>query len=759
MASLEHLDLLRHVPAFDGLGERHLHAIGDACEPVTLAPGTPLTRSGAVPDALHVVRRGQLRIVDDRVPGSPVVIDDIGRGAHAGEALLDGSASPFAVTCVTEVDALRIPAAALQDLRAGWPDIDAALRDRASQRDRIRLDDDEAAALADEPAALAAPGDMTEPSRPPIAAPAVARPRRGPRDWRRIAGRFIGYLRPMRIVLAELVAASVLVQVLAVLLPVFARFVIDDVIARQDPSWLWRALGGMSVAIGLAGVIGIARRQLAGFASQQFDARLADDVYRHLLALPVPFFERRHVGETVRLFEETATVTAFLARTGVGFILDMATSVVAIALMLHYDARLTAVALVVVALEVGQLVVAARRLGHGVGGTMRAEVDREGLLLESFSGLATIKALAIEHFTRWKLESRLIAHVNASFATLRYRALSVLGSQTLGPLGPIAVLFAGAALVLRGELTVGVLVAMVLLTRILGAPFSALVTAWGSLQDTASALGAIADVLDTPRESPDAPADHIGLQRLQGHVRFDNVSFRYDERGPDTLRGISFECYGGQRVAVVGPSGSGKTTLLKLLMGFYQPTGGAVRVDGFDLSQIWLPSFRRQTGIVLQDPRLFRGTLRSNISLTAPAAPLAEIVEAARMANAHGFISRLPHGYETRLEENGANLSGGQRQQVAIARALLHRPRMLVLDEATSNLDDESERAVRQSLDLRFPDATIFLITQRLASIRHADLVLVLDAGRIVERGTPDELLAQHGLFARMASAQEPAQR
>ena len=196
-------------------------------------------------------------------------------------------------------------------------------------------------------------------------------------------------------------------------------------------------------------------------------------------------------------------------------------------------------------------------------------------------------------------------------------------------------------------------------------------------------------------------------------------------------------------------------TLIKLLLGFYFPTGGAIHVDGFDLAGVWLPSFRRQAGVVLQDPRLFSGTIHDNIGQTMPTAPLADIVAAARMANAHGFISRLAHGYGTSLEENGANLSGGQRQQVAIARALLHRPRMLILDEATSNLDEESERMVQHSLDTHFRDCTVFTVTQRLGSIRQADLVLVLDRGRIVEQGAPKSLLAQRGAFYRLNAEQD----
>jgi len=909
MATLAALELLRHVPPFAGLGERHLHAIGECCDTVSLRPGTPLTRSGTPPEALYVVIRGQVRVLDDRAAGPAILVDEIGRGAHAGEGVIDNGPSPFSVSCLTDVEALILPADRLRPLLETWPDIDAALRDYVARRELLgdgghaHAGGDDAAAAGARPApdnAQPARAGFPEAARPLLDAgtipwtPAVAASRHPPRRFplvrqirasdagpaclasvaahhgrrlglstarehtgsrRRpptlaalqraadrlgfetaagpatfahlsrnalpaIAGwagghwvvviragaghvtvgdpaswirrlpeaafcdgwtgdivylrptdrlfeqpersmplaRFVAYLRPSRVVLAELLLASVLVQVLALLLPVFARFVIDDVIARRDASWLWTAMLGMCGVLTLTWGAGFARQYLLHFIAKQVDARLSGDVFRHLLALPIRFFESRHAGEAVRHFEETAAITSLLTGTGVGFLLEIVTAAIAVALMLHYDWRLAAVALAVVALDVGQLYVATRRLGRGEVGTLRTEVDSDGLLLESFSGLSTIKALAIEHFRRWKFEGRLIARINASFRTLRYRALSVLGSQTIGYLGPIAVLFYGAVLVVRDQMTAGVLVAFLLLSRMLSAPFATLVAAWGRLQDALASIEEVNDILDTPRESPEEPGDQVVLQRVQGHIRFDDVSFRYEDDGPETLGGVSFECYGGQRIAVVGPSGSGKTTLLKLLLGFYQPTGGTIRVDGFDLAQIWLPSYRRQTGVVLQDPRLFAGALRANISQTMPAALLSEVVGAARMANAHAFVSRLPHGYETRLEENGANLSGGQRQQVAIARALLHRPRLLVLDEATSNLDEESEGSVQQSLDLHFRDCTVFMVTQRLAGAKQADLVLVLDQGRIVEQGPPDELMARQGLFYRMAVAQEPSQ-
>ena len=220
------------------------------------------------------------------------------------------------------------------------------------------------------------------------------------------------------------------------------------------------------------------------------------------------------------------------------------------------------------------------------------------------------------------------------------------------------------------------------------------------------------------------------------------------------LRDISFECYGGQRVAILGRSGSGKSTLIKLLLGLHPPTAGEISIDGFPLGEIWLPALRRQMGVVLQDATLFRGTIRANISHTMPAAPLGDVVAAASHVNAHRFITALPAGYDTELDENGANLSGGQRQQIAIARALLHLPRVIILDEATSNVDNESARLLQQNLDLAFKDATIITITQRLDAARGADLILVLDRGTIVEQGTDDELLARGGLYCQLLSAQ-----
>jgi ABC-type bacteriocin/lantibiotic exporter with double-glycine peptidase domain len=300
-------------------------------------------------------------------------------------------------------------------------------------------------------------------------------------------------------------------------------------------------------------------------------------------------------------------------------------------------------------------------------------------------------------------------------------------------------------------------VAFGLLTRGLTTPFATLAAVWDRLQDMVNSVEQVNDIIDTPPESAETPAgDEVVLHRLQGHVRFDSVSFRYEEDGPDTLQGVTFECYPGQHVAIVGPSGSGKSTLVKLLLGFYRATDGRVSVDGFNIDDVWLPSLRRQVGVVLQEAYLFRGAIRANITQGSPAVPLADVVAATRLVNAHDFISKLPQGYESPIEENGANLSGGQRQQVAIARALVQRRPMLIFDEATSNLDNESERYLHRNLDAQFKDSTVITITQRLHAIRHSDLIVVMDRGIAVEQGDHPQLMARQGLYYRMYMEQNP---
>jgi len=569
--------------------------------------------------------------------------------------------------------------------------------------------------------------------------------------------RLLPYLKPLRAVVVELTIASLVIQILSLALPIFARFAVDDVIARRDDRWLVPAIEAMAAVLALSLITSVSRRSLLQYVSQRIDSNLGANFFAQLLALPVKFFERRTVGDVAGRLGETGKLTDFLTGHGAAFGLDTATAVLAVVLMFYYSPSLALVALGCVAVEVAHLLVITPYLDRGLREQLQSSRESEGLLIESFAGLKTIKILAIEHYTRWSIEHRLVRAINTSLRMLRYKAVATIASDLLTTGSTLVVLFYGTVLVARGRLSIGELVAAGILTRILTAPFATLASVWHRLQDARHSIEQITDVLDTPAETQREPGpDQIVLHRLNGHVRFERVSFHYEAGGADVLHEVSFEAYAGQRVAIVGPSGSGKSTLIKMLLGFYRPTAGKVTVDGFDLTDIWIPSLRRQLGVVLQESRLFHMTIRANISLALPGASLQDVTIAARMVNAHQWIGRLPRGYETVLEEDGINLSGGQRQQLAIARALIQNRRLLILDESTANLDSESERLCHQNVHLRFKDSTIITITQRLQTVRHADLIVVMDRGRVIEQGDHDQLMVRQGLYARLFIQQNP---
>ncbi len=904
MDTLASIDLVRHVPLFSTLAERHLEAIVERCRLTSTVAGTRLLKAGDCPDELSIVLEGQVRVVDDRdEDGRP--LDILGRGAHFGETTLDGTPAPFSVVSQTECDLLTLTRHELEQLAAQSPEVEAALHDHLTRRFRFDVTEEPAgtgAEHAQAPWVAPAPRTAEATDGPPVdgegriewqrralvprrrwfgrrprlvrqiqpsdSGPAClasvchyygrgvslntlreacdairshahlsglrrAAELRGfetlatPATWRELTvnrmpaivrmtghhwvavyratadrvvivdpavgrrvltssefiaqwsgetlfltptsifadiidtkptfSRFLPYLRPLRPVIGELLLASVVIQMLSLALPVFARFAVDEVIGRRDERWLVPAVETMAALIVLWLATSVSRRYLTQFVSQRVDAELSADFYQHLLGLPVRFFERRTVGDVVSRFDEAGKLTEFLTGTGAGFLIDMATAVLAVALMAYYSVTLTLLALAFVVVEVAHLIFITSYVDRGLRRLSQDSRESEGLLIESLAGLRTIKILAIEHYTRWSLESRLVRLVNTSLKALRYNTIAAAASQLLSACSTLAVLFYAAVLVLRGAMTVGELVAVGVLARSVIAPFATLALVWHRLQDAWHSVEQTNDVFETPTEYEREPgADQIVLHRLNGHVRFEGVSFRYDEGGSEVLREVSFEGYAGQRIAIVGPSGSGKSTVIKLLLGFYRPTTGRISVDGFDLADIWLPSLRRQFGVMLQEPRLFHTTIRANISLALPSASMHEVTTAAQMANAHAWISRLPLGYETVLEENGANLSGGQRQQVAIIRALLHSRRLLVFDEATSNLDSESERLCHQNVNLRFKDSTIITITQRLHTVRHADLIVVMDGGMVVEQGDHEQLISRQGLYSRLYMQQNP---
>jgi ATP-binding cassette subfamily B protein len=566
---------------------------------------------------------------------------------------------------------------------------------------------------------------------------------------------FTPYIAEHRRAIAEIGLASMTIQVLALLVPLFTKFVVDEVIVPQRGRWLLPAIGGISAALTLELAVSWARQRLLMFVSYRVNVRLVADFYAHVLRLPLPFFERRRVGDVVSRLEENTRITSFFTTTGIEVFIDTVTAILYFGLMLSYNVRLTGVAAMCFVLHFVNVYVLTPKLQQGYREAFERGAELESHTIESLAGLRTIRTLGVEHSVRATWENLFARSTNAVFATLKYGIASSSTGQVVNALGTIAVLFVGARFVLDGTLTIGGLVAFTVLVNGALAPVGKLVGAWGVLQETLNAVERLNDVYEHAPESPEEPGDDlIVLPALSGHIRFDDVTFRYDRDGQNALQNVDLEILSGQRVAFVGRSGSGKSTLIKLLLGLYRPTSGRILVDGFDLTDVWLPSFRRQFAVVPQSPFLFHGSVRDNIAQAQPDASPADVERAAVTAYAHDFITRMPDGYQTTVDEQGANLSGGQRQRIAIARAILQRPRLVLLDEATSALDTESEQRVTQNLDSVFAGRTILMIAHRLSAIRRADLIVVLDRGAIVEQGTHDELMAKRGLYYYISTQQ-----
>ncbi len=574
-------------------------------------------------------------------------------------------------------------------------------------------------------------------------------------ESRPTVAQFAPYVADFRRTIVEIGLASMTIQVLALLLPMFSKFVVDEVIVPQRGRWLWPAIAGIAAAVLLQSAVSWARQRLLLFVSYRVNLRLMADFYAYVLRLPLPFFERRRVGDVVSRLEENARITSFFTTTGVEVFIDTATAILYFALMLSYNVWLTGVAAICFVLHFVNVYVLTPKLQQGYREVFERGAELESHTIESLQGLRTIRTLGVEHAVRATWENLFARSSNTYFATLKYGIASSSASQAVNAAGTVAVLFAGARFVLDGQLSIGGLVAFTVLVNGALAPLSKLVGAWDLLQETLNSVERLNDVYESAPEAPEQPGDDlIVLPPLSGHIRFDDVTFRYDAEGRNALQNVDLEILSGQRVAFVGRSGSGKSTLIKLLLGLYRPTTGRILVDGFDLADAWLPSLRRQFAVVPQSPFLFHGSLRDNIAQAQPDASPADVERAAVTAYAHDFITRMPDGYQTIVEEEGKNLSGGQRQRIAIARAILQQPRIVLLDEATSALDTESEQRVTQNLDTVFAGRTILMIAHRLSSIRQADLIVVLDRGAIVEHGTHDELMARHGLYYYISTQQ-----
>lgn len=567
-------------------------------------------------------------------------------------------------------------------------------------------------------------------------------------------GRFWGLLWVYRSTLWQIIFVSLLIQLFGLVAPLFTQVILDKVVVQKSVAVLHVfAIGLVLFSVWRIGLVTV-RQYLLDYFSNRLNLTLVSGFISHALMLPLSFFENRQVGDVITRVQENNKIQAFLVRQAVSTWLDCIMAVVYLGLMFYYNGRL---ALLVVALipPMVVLTVAATPFLRKISREIFNEAaDQNSLLVELLSGVATIKSAAAEREVRWRWEERLTRMLNVQFKGQKFaNGLQAIGG-TINALGSAALLWYGALLVIQGELTIGQFVAFNMLIGSVIAPVLSIVGLWDEFQEILISVERLNDVFAAqPEETPGRPM--LVLPPIRGEVRFENMTFRYDQAEErNTLQNLSFTVAPGDTIAIVGRSGSGKSTLVKLLQGLYQPTSGRIWIDGHDIRHVSPQSLRSQFGVVPQECFLFSGTIQENIQLYRPEFSLEQVVEVAKLAEAHGFIQDLPLGYSTKVGERGANLSGGQRQRIAIARALLGDPAVLILDEATSSLDTESERRFQQNLMRISRGRTTFIIAHRLSTVRHVDRILVLDRGVLVEQGTHDELIAQQGLFYHLAQQQ-----
>jgi len=538
-----------------------------------------------------------------------------------------------------------------------------------------------------------------------------------------------------------------------IVLPGTTKLLIDDVIGKGNYDLLWK----IAVVAALAAVIdassGFALAQILGIAAQRSITSLRLRIQQHLQRLPVRYFDSTKTGALISRVMNDAEGIRNLVGTGlVNLFGGLITAMVAIAILFYLSTRLTLMVIGVLTVFGAVLLWAFKKLRPLF--KARGEINSAvmGRLSEGLSGIRVIKAYRAE-----RREARLFAegahdllrNVMGTMKTVS--AVGSISTLLVGTIG-VAILIVGGREVLAGRLTVGGLISFTLYLALVVAPVVQIVSIGSQLSEAFAGLERMREVLDEPTEDAD-DASKPSVPGFEGHVSFDNVFFEYTKDLP-VLSGISFDAPAGSSTALVGSSGSGKSTLISLIAAFHRPVSGSIKVDGRDLETLRLSEYRRNLGIVLQDPFLFGGTLIDNIALGNRGASRAELERAAAIAHVADFANALPDGYETIVGERGVKLSGGQKQRVAIARAIVADPRILILDEATSSLDSESESLIQEGLAILMKGRTTFVIAHRLSTVRNVDTILVLEGGRIVERGNHSALLAAGGRYATLYQKQ-----
>ena len=564
---------------------------------------------------------------------------------------------------------------------------------------------------------------------------------------------FIPAVVKYRKLLGEVLLVSFVLQLVGLVTPLFFQVVMDKVLVNHALQTLnVIAIGLLCATVFEALLTGI-RTYVFAHTSSKIDVELGARLFRHLLALPVAYFQSRRVGDSVARIRELENIRAFLTGNAMTLMLDLMFSVVFIAVMLWYSRPLTLIVVASIPVYVLLSLVFTPILRTRLNDKFNRGAENQSFLVETISGIDTVKAMAVEPRWQQRWDKQLAAYVAAGLSTTNIATVASNAVMLVSKLVTLGIMWLGATLVIDGQLTVGELIAFNMLAGQVSSPILRVAQLWNDFQQVGISMSRLGDILNARTE---IDGNKTRIPRLAGAIEFDQVSFRYRPDAPDVIRALQLQIRPGEVIGVVGRSGSGKSTLAKLVQRLYVPDRGRVLVDGQDIAIVDTASLRHQIGVVLQENVLFNRSVRDNIALSNPTAPIERIIQAARLAGAHDFICELPEGYDTVVGEHGTGLSGGQRQRVAIARALMGDPRILIFDEATSALDYESEKIIQDNMRLICQGRTVIIIAHRLSAVRDAHRIVVLERGQIAEIGSHNQLLANpSGIYSHLYRLQQ----
>lgn len=564
---------------------------------------------------------------------------------------------------------------------------------------------------------------------------------------------FIPSVVKYRKLLGEVLLVSLVLQLFGLATPMFFQVVMDKVLVNRAFTTLDVVAVGLLVVSIFEITLTVLRSYVFSHTSSRIDVELGAKLFRHLLHLPVTYFHSRRVGDSVARAQELETIRNFLTGNAITIVLDLVFAIVFIGVMLLYSPALTLIVVLSLPCYFILAVLITPILRTRLDEKFKRHAENQSFMVETISGIETIKAMAVEPQWTRRWDQQLAGYVHAGFKTATLSNLAGNGVTLISKLVTVSTMWLGAKLVIDGHMTVGQLVAFNMLAGHVSTPVIRLAQLWTDFQQIGVSVKRLAEILNVRTE---ASGSKSAMPTIAGRIEFDKVSFRYRPDGQLVMKGLSLVVLPGQVIGIVGRSGSGKSTLAKLAQRMYVPEAGRVLVDGIDLALTDASSLRRQIGVVIQENVLFQRSIRENIALADPGAPLDKVVAAAKLAGAHDFICDLPDSYDAMVGEHGVGLSGGQRQRIAIARALITNPRILIFDEATSALDYESEKVIQDNMRQICAGRTVLIIAHRLSAVRDADRIVVVERGEIVESGPHAELLRiPNGHYAHLYNLQQ----